>query len=76
MGERLVGVENGSGINQIDDKLANGGGVAVCRVAGMCHGLWPWTLYNVVDVKVWIHQSFLAGITRTEAGQVYYYNNS
>ena len=51
MGEQHIGVENGSGINRTDDKLANGGGAAVCRVARMCYGLWPWTLYNVVDIS-------------------------
>ena len=50
MGERHVGVENGSGIETTVDKLANDGGAAVCRVAGMCHGLWRWTLYNVIGV--------------------------
>ena len=50
MGERHVGVEDGSGVENTVDKLANGGGSAVCHVDGMCHGLWPWTLYSVVDV--------------------------
>ena len=43
MGERHVGVEDGSGVENTVDKLANGGGLAVYHVDGMCHGLWPWT---------------------------------
>ena len=62
MVERLIGVENSSGLNQIDDKLADSGGAAICRVAGMCHGLWPWTLYNVVEVEVLICQSLWGGL--------------
>ena len=53
MGERHVGVEDGSGVENTVDKLANGGGAAVCRVAGICHGLLRWTLYNMIGVGEW-----------------------
>ena len=76
MGERHIGVEKVSGLDQTDCKLANSGGAAVCCVAEMCHEIWPWTLYNVVDVGVWICQSLSGGIMRTLAGQVCYCKNA
>ena len=57
MGERHVGVEDGSGVENTVDKLANGGGSAVCHVDGMCHGLFD-------------SPKFVGGIMRTLARQV------